>query len=80
MKIKSEDLFSTGVVDVGEIIEIGVATWEVLRILHGRSIEGTSGVALHKAEEKVLRMAESVVVARNRVTIEERRAGGFNRA
>jgi len=46
----------------------------------GRSIESTSGVALHKAEEKVLRMAEPAVVAMNRVMIEEQRAGGFNRA
>lgn len=80
MKLKPNSLSSSGVMDVGEVKEISVATWEVLKILQGWSIEGASGVALHKAEEKVLRMAEPVVVARNRVMIEERRAGGFNRA
>lgn len=43
----------------------------------GRSIESTSGVALHKTEEMVLRMAESTVVVMNRLITEERRVGGY---
>ena len=66
----------TGVTDVGEAIEISDATWEVLKAPRGRGIESTSEAKLHEAKEKVIRMAESVVVAMKRVTNVERRIDG----